>query len=154
MSHPEPEAVELEFAEDTPLNVESLKKNLIYSKFVVKKDYFIKHLQGKIAKLNYNCRYLDLKYNDYLKKFNNLSIYVIILSSILTLIEAFTELYDINDLENKYIKSSIKTLPLIVSTIVSVLAALVRFLKYQEHMERLGITTEKAIVAISKIKKI
>ena len=149
MSHPEPEVelVDVEYEEDMPLDLENLKKNLTDTKFIVKKDFFIKHLQGKIYKLNDSNRYLDHKYNDYLKSYNNLSISVIVLSSILTLIEAFAGLYKVDEIEHFYLKNSLRCIPLIVSTIVSVIATLVRFLKYQEHLERLGITGEKSIVS-------
>lgn len=150
----EEEFVNIEYEDDIPVNVEHLKKSLEDSRFVVKKNFFIKHLQGKINKLNFNNRFVDHKYNDFLRSYNNLSIAVIILSSILTLVEAFFELYNVNEIESFYLKSSIKCLPLIISTIVSIIAALVRFLKYQEHMENLSITREKSIVAISKLKRI
>ena len=148
------ELVNVEFEDDIPIELENLKKNLSDSKFLIKKDFFIKHLQNKICKLNDSNRYLDHKYNDYLNSYNNLSISVIVLSSILTLIEAFSEIYNVNDIKSFYLKSSLRCLPLIVSTIVSVIATLVRFLKYQEHLERLGITGEKSVVAISKLKRI
>ena len=150
----EPELVDIEYEDDIPIDLENLKKNLTDSKFIVKKDFFIKHLQGKIYKLNDSNRYLDHKYNDYLRSYNRLSIAVIVLSSILTLIEAFSGLYKVDEIESFYLKSSLKCIPLLVSTFVSVIATLVRFLKYQEHLERLGITGEKSVVAISKLKRI
>ena len=63
-------------------------------------------------------------------------------------------MYNVDEIKSFYLKSSLKCIPLIVSTIVSVIATLVRFLKYQEHLERLGITGEKSVVAVSKLKRI
>ena len=59
MSIPEPELelVDVEYEDDIPIDVKHLKKNLEDSKFIVKKDFFIKHLQGKIQKLNDSSRY-------------------------------------------------------------------------------------------------
>ena len=146
--------VNINYESDIPINVENLKKNLEESKFIIKKDFFIKHLQGKIDKLNFNNKFIDHKYNDYLKSYNIYSISIIIFSSILTLIEAFFELYDIQNIKNFYLKSSIKCLPLLISTFVSIIASLVRFLKFQDHMENLVVTKEKSIIAVSKLKKI
>lgn len=152
---PEEEMVAISFEEDDKqIDIEKLKRSMKTNKFLLNKKIFINHLQGKITKLNICNRYLDHKYNDYLKSYNQLSIAVIVLSSILTLIEAFSGLYKVDEIEIFYLKSSLKCIPLIVSTIVSVIATLVRFLKYQEHLEKLGITGEKSVIAISKIKRI
>jgi len=150
----EDEMINIKYEKDIPINIKNLKTNLEESKFVTKKSFFIKHLQGKIDKLNFNNKFIDHKYNDYLKSYNIYSILIIIFSSTLTLIEAFFELYNIQNIQNFYLKSSIKCLPLIISTIVSIMASLVRFLKFQDHMENLVVTKEKSIIAVSKLKKI
>jgi len=110
-------------------------------------------------------RYINHKYVDYLSYYKCLNGMVIILSSLLTLFEASRQIisYEIIgtdssesyfNSENTFLKLFFQFIPLILSTLVSLLATYIKFQKYQEKMEGLIVTEEKGIIAISKLKKI
>ena len=96
---------------------------------------------------------LELKYNKYKKCHNFWNISTIILSSLLTLIEScklvFIEDIDNNDLLlNDFFKLS----PIMLGTIITCTASIIKFKKYQEQMEAFYIVIDKCIAMISKLK--
>ena len=118
------------------------------------KDSFIHHLQKRIDSIALRMRYINHKYTDYVKSYKNLNGTVIICSSTLTLFEASTLIIDYELITSMFFRTFFTLLPLLISTLVSLLATLIKFQKYQEHMKSLIVTEEKGIIAISKLKKI
>ena len=68
--------------------------------------------------------------------------------------EAFRRNTDLNEITNKNIRNSILLIPLILSSLVSFLTALIKFNKYEERIEALIKANEKSIFTISEMKKI
>lgn len=136
------------------VNVDFYKKNIINDKLDELKKIFIKHLQRKIDSIELRMRYINHKYTDYLFSYNLKNGIIIILSSALTLFQASAQVIDYEAIDNIKIRYLFLLLPLLVSTFISLLATLIKFQKYQEHMENLIVTEEKGIIAISKLKKI
>ena len=96
---------------------------------------------------------LELKYNKYKRCHNFWNISTIILSSSLTIIEScklvFIEDIDNNDLLlNDFFKLS----PIMLGTIITCTASIIKFKKYQEQMEAFYIVIDKCIAMISKLK--
>jgi len=96
---------------------------------------------------------LEMKYNKYKRCHNFWNISTIILSSSLTIIEScklvFIEDIDNNDLLlNDFFKLS----PIMLGTIITCTASIIKFKKYQEQMEAFYIVIDKCIAMISKLK--
>lgn len=142
------------FNDDNEVNIDFYKKKIDQDKLDNEKSLFIKHLEKKIYGIEKRMRYINHKYVDYYNYYKRLNGIVIFLSASLTLFEASTNIIDYNLIESYILKMSFQMLPLLVSTMVSLIATYIKFQKYQENMERLIVTEEKGIIAISKLKKI
>lgn len=136
------------------VNIDFYKEAILSEKLEEEKNTFIVHLQKKIDSIELRMRYINHKYTDYVKSYKNLNGTVIICSSTLTLFEASTLIIDYELITSMFFRNFFILLPLLISTLVSLLATLIKFQKYQEHMESLIVTEEKGIIAISKLKKI
>lgn len=136
------------------VNIDFYKEEILSEKLEEEKNTFIVHLQKKIDSIELRMRYINHKYTDYVKSYKNLNGTVIICSSTLTLFEASTLIIDYELITSMFFRTFFTLLPLLISTLVSLLATLIKFQKYQEHMESLIVTEEKGIIAISKLKKI
>ena len=142
------------YGEDININVDRLKNMLKQKSINYKKKFYLIHIQKKINVLSYKIRFINHKYTDYLLYYKHFNVLVILFSSILTLFEAFTNMINIEEIENDVLRLNLKFIPLILSTIISLLATYIRFQKYQEKMEELSLTEEKSKLAISKLKNI
>ena len=98
-------------------------------------------------------RYINHKYSDYQKIYKFMNMFVILLSSLLTLFEALTNMLDIESM-NHFLQTIFGISSILLSTLISLLATIIKFQKYQEHMESLSVTEEKGIIAISKLKRV
>jgi len=134
-------------------NVANELETMKEKKFRYEKSILVKHLQKKIDGIEQRMRYINHKYSDYQKIYKLMNVFVIILSSMLTLFEALTNMLDIESM-NTFSKTLFGISSLVLSTMISLLATLIKFQKYQEHMEALSVTEEKGIIAISKLKRV
>ena len=129
---------------------DKLKMNLKYEK------EFKDHLQKKLNKLDIRLNILQMKYNTYNVWYDRFNILIIIISSLLSIIEAFrneiSHLFE-ND-RNETLKIIFNMIPLSISGSITCLAAIIKFKKYQEKMENMQFTREKVITATSKIKTV
>lgn len=115
---------------------------------------FNQHLQGKLDKLNKRLKRLQEKYYSYKKWYDRLNIMIIIISSILSVLEALrNEMFHITE-NNKTWTVLFNMIPLSISTFITGTAAIIQFQKYQEKMENMQFTKEKVILAISKLKHV
>lgn len=115
---------------------------------------FNQHLQGKLDKLNSRLKRLQEKYYSYKTWYDRLNIMIIIISSILSVLEALrNELFHITE-NNKTWTVLFNMIPLSISTFITGTAAIIQFQKYQEKMENMQFTKEKVILAISKLKHV
>ena len=96
-----------EFYEINDKLSENLLQDVILSQnnteFLSKKLYFIEHIQSKINKLIQKLRLIELKNNKYKFCYNTVNISIIIMSTLLTVIEAVKGilLNDLNKLRDK-----------------------------------------------------
>lgn len=135
-------------------NMKDIIENPIFSNELNNKIYeFQDHISEKIISLDRKMFFAENKYLDTRRDFNGFSISIIVISTILTLFEAFINVTDIERV-NRDIKNIIQIIPLILSTGISLLAALVKFNKYEEKIEDLSRTTEKCIYTIAELKKV
>jgi hypothetical protein len=115
---------------------------------------FNEHLQGKLDKLNIRLKKLQQKYYSYKTWYDRLNIMIIIISSVLSIIEALRNELDHLTEDNKTWSVIFNMVPLSISTFITGTAAIIQFQKYQEKMENMQFTKEKVILAISKLKHV
>ena len=115
---------------------------------------FNEHLQGKLDKLNGRLKKLQQKYYSYKTWYDRLNIMIIIISSVLSIIEALRNELDHLTEDNKTWSVIFNMVPLSISTFITGTAAIIQFQKYQEKMENMQFTKEKVILAISKLKHV
>lgn len=122
--------------------------------FIDNKKEFNNHVQDKINKLDERLRYVNYKFDDVRYSFNRYSISIIYCATILTLIESFTNSIDIDGIKIEIIITTIKFVPLVLSSLISLLAAIIKFKRYEEKIEAITRSTEKCIATMSKLKSI
>ena len=96
---------------------------------------FSKHIQDKIERLDERMRFVNYKFEDVRYWFKRYSISIIYLATLLTLIEALMNSLDIESLQNTMLKNFLKFSPLLFSSLVSLIAALIKFNKYEDKIE-------------------
>ena len=117
-------------------------------------DKFSKHIQNKIDRLDERMRFVNYKFEDVRKWFKKYSISIIYLATFLTLIEALINTFDLECNNNIEISNIINFLPLILSSLISLMAAIIKFNKYEEKIEDITRATEKCIITIAKLKEV
>lgn len=122
--------------------------------FFINKKKFDSHIQTKIDKLGERIRYINYKFTDVRYYFRKYNITIIYLATLLTLIEAYIGYLSNIKLENTLVNSFIRMIPLILSSSISLLAALIKFNKYEDKIENITRTTEKCIITMAKLKNI
>ena len=120
--------------------------------FFSEKTKFNTHIQEKIEKLDKRMRYVNYKFEDLKYNFKKFSILIIYLATLLTLIESFTNSIELN-LDKSLVKF-INFIPIFISCVISLLASIIKFNKYEEKIEDITRATEKCIVTMSKLKGI
>ena len=115
---------------------------------------FNKHIQDKIERLDERMRFVNYKFEDVRYWFKRYSISIIYLATLLTLIEALMNSLNIESIQNQVIKSFIKFSPLLLSSLVSLIAALIKFNKYEDKIEDITRASEKCIITIAKLKEV
>lgn len=113
------------------------------------KEKLLEHINEQIIYLRDKLQLVSLKYDDIRKMFNNFSIVILVLSSLLTLIDAFTLLIS-NYLEKKTENTEdmlliINITSLFLGTLMTIFTSIIRFKNYRENMEKLKEIQEKLI---------
>ena len=124
------------------------------SSLAINKKKFDDHIQKKIDKLGERTRYINYKFEDVRYYFRKYSITIIYLATLLTLIEALMNSLPIEQIENIIARNTIRFIPLVISSSISLLAALIKFNKYEDKIENITRTTEKCITTMAKLKNI
>ena len=127
---------------------------MVEMSLAVNKKKFDDHIQKKIDKLGERTRYINYKFEDVRYYFRKYSITIIYLATLLTLIEALMNSLPIEEIENIFIRNVIRFIPLLLSSSISLLAALIKFNKYEDKIENITRTTEKCITTMAKLKNI
>mgnify|MGYP007047397966 CR=1 FL=1 len=112
----------------------------------------VNHITNRITKLNNRCIILQKKYTIYKIWYDGLNIMIILLSTLLSIIEAFK--IRINETENERLIVAFEIIPIFMSSIITCTVAIIRLQKYQENMEFMLISKEKVILTKTKLREI
>ena len=115
---------------------------------------FNNHIQNKIERLDERMRFVNYKFEDVRYWFKRYSISIIYFATTLTLVEAFLNSTDLECQGSEIQRYLLQVLPLILSSLVSLIAAIIKFNKYEEKIEEITRATEKCIITISKLKEV
>lgn len=118
--------------------------------FLIDKREFNDHIQSKISKLEKRMRYVNYKFEDLKYSFKKYSIMIIYFATLLTLTEALLNsiTFDISETAN----SLINFIPLLLSSLITLIASIIKFNKYEEKIENITRSTEKCIATVAKMK--
>ena len=126
--------------------INQLEKKSIHHYFEFEKKLFDEQLQRKIDKLNIRQNILRFKYSNYKNWYDNLNIVIIFLSAILTMTESIKSSYNISD-------DFLKITPIIISSLIGLIATFIKFKKYQEKMEKMARCLERCVSVIFRLKR-
>lgn len=128
----------------------SVKSDNNEQSFLMDKREFNDHIQSKISKLEKRMRYVNYKFEDLKYSFKKYSIMIIYFATLLTLTEALLNsiTFDISETAN----SLINFIPLLLSSLITLIASIIKFNKYEEKIENITRSTEKCIATVAKMK--
>jgi hypothetical protein len=141
---------------------DKLSNNLINNLFKTEKTDLIgkrlflsEYIQTKINKLVQNLRLIEYKNSKYKFCYNTVNISIIIMSTLLTLIEAIKGIVmkDLID-EDHFLSYIFRMSPIILSSTITCSASILKFKKYQEKMENICKILENASTSIINLKKL
>jgi len=111
------------------------------------------HIQNKITKLALAMTYANLKFANIRGSFRIYSISIIYLATSLTLIEALINILTLEELiHNNVLIKIIEFTPLLLSSLISLLGAMIKFNRFEEKIENMTSAIEKCIANIAKLK--
>ena len=116
------------------------------------KDKFVKLIKKRKIKLVINSNVLDLRCDTYRKYFDGVNIFIIFIGSLLTVLEAWKNIFRTSESENYYVRKGFDVSPIILSTFLTFLASILKFYKYQEKMEAINRCVEKNAIIISELE--
>lgn len=116
------------------------------------KDKFVKLIKKRKIKLVINSNVLDLRCDTYRKYFDGVNIFIIFIGSLLTVLEAWKNIFRTSESENYYIRKGFDVSPIILSTFLTFLASILKFYKFQEKMESINRCVEKNAIIISELE--
>lgn len=119
------------------------------------KGCFILYVQDQIQKIKIRMNILRFKYSGYKFWFDSFNIGILLMSAVLTLMEAIRARLSIDTDEMDSVEAiSMGITPIVVSSVVTVCSALVKFKKYQVKMENLQRAIQKAIFTLFRLKRV
>ena len=113
---------------------------------------FVNLIKKRKIKLVINSNVLDLRCDTYRKYFDGVNIFIIFIGSLLTVLEAWKNIFRTTESDNYYIRKSFDISPIILSTFLTFLASILKFYKYQEKMEAINRCVEKNAIIISELE--
>jgi hypothetical protein len=143
-----------ETIDDVPDTIK-LMENKIIEKVTNKeeKKSLIERLDDKIDKLNEKKVIAEMKKESYKIWFDVFNLCILFLSAILTIVEAVknnVRLEEIKPAERNFFK----IVPLLISTIIGLLTAIIKFKRYQDKLENNTKAIEKSIFTAFRMKKL
>ena len=128
----------------------SVKSDNNEQSFLMDKREFNDHIQSKISKLEKRMRYVNYKFEDLKYSFKKYSIMIIFFATLLTLTEALLNsiTFDISETAS----SLVNFIPLLLSSLITLIASIIKFNKYEEKIENITRSTEKCIATVAKMK--
>lgn len=118
------------------------------------KIQFQNYVQDKLDKISIRANIIRFKYSGYKKCFDFISVIIIVASAMLTFVEALKAEFDLEDTGISGFNTFFTVFPIVVSSGITVTAAVMKFKKYQEKMEALSRCIEKAIFTTYRLKRI
>lgn len=115
---------------------------------------FQNYVQDKLDKISIRANIIRFKYSGYKKYFDMISIIIIVASATLTFIEALKAQFTLEESGPSWLNTFFIVFPIVVSSGITVTAAVMKFKKYQEKMEALSRCIEKAIFTTYRLKRI
>lgn len=119
-----------------------------------KKIEFQNYIQNKVDKINIRSQIIRFKYSSYKRYFDCVNVGIIVSSATLTFIETLKAKYDLEDNGTAGWNGFFSAVPIIISTGITISAAILKFKKYQEKMETMSRCVEKAIFTIFRLKRL
>lgn len=119
-----------------------------------KKTEFQNYIQRKLDKINIRTNIISFKYSGYKLYFDIVNISIIVISALLTFIETVKAEFELEDTEHKHLNNFFSIIPIIISSTITISAAVLKFKKYQEKMETLSRCIDKAIFTSFRLKRI
>lgn len=116
------------------------------------KEKFVNLIKKRKIKLVINSNVLDLRCDTYRKYFDGVNIFIIFIGSLLTVLEAWKNIFRTVDSDNYYIRKGFDISPIILSTFLTFSASILKFYKYQEKMEAIKRCVEKNAIIISELE--
>lgn len=146
--------VSSQFNKDKQTSTEQNMTDIVRLDLLTEINEFSNHVQNKIERLDERMRFVNYKFEDVRFWFRRYSISIIYLATFLTLIEALMNSFNIDSIEDIILKNFLKFCPLVLSSLVSLIAAIIKFNKYEEKIEDITRATEKCIITIAKLKEV
>lgn len=115
---------------------------------------FQNYVQDKLDKISIRSNIIRFKYSNYKLYFDSIGIAIIFASAVLTLVEAIKAEFELEDTGTSGVNTFFKVFPIVISSGITVTAAIMKFKKYQEKMEALSRCIEKAIFTTYRLKRI
>ena len=129
--------------------------DIIRNDLFSEKTKFRKHVQTKIDKLDEKMVFTNYKFQEVQYWFKFYNLFIIFLATFLTLTEAMITGFYITELiRNDTFKNLIEFTPLILSSMISLTGAVIKFNEYEESIEEITRASEKGHAAIIKLKEI
>ena len=117
------------------------------------KKELIDRLQNKITNINDKKVITEMKQSSYKKLFDAFNILILLLSTLLTIIEAIKNDVDVErTTESK--KQFFKLSPIVISTSIGFITAIIKFKRFQEKLETNTKAIEKSIFTTFRMKKL
>jgi hypothetical protein len=143
-----------QITKDKETSTDETMKDIVRLDLSIEISEFTSHIQNKIERLDERMRFVNYKFEDVRFWFRRYSISIIYLATFLTLIEALMNSFNIDSIEDVILKNLLKFCPLVMSSLVSLIAAIIKFNKYEEKIEDITRATEKCIITIAKLKEV
>tara|TARA_B110000008_G_C16871011_1_gene524769 strand:+ start:88 stop:1149 length:1062 start_codon:yes stop_codon:yes gene_type:complete len=120
-----------------------------------RKDLFVRYIQDQIQTLKIRINVLNFKYVRCKGWFEFYNISILVLSTALTFVEAMRTRFDVStdDMESGA-EITMGVIPIVISTLVTIASALVKFKRYQVKMENLQRAIQKSIFTTYRLKRI
>jgi len=121
----------------------------------LRKSGFIQYIENNISKLKIRVNILRFKYTGYKSWFDKFNVSILCLSAGLTLLEAIRARFGVNSEDMDSAHTIIMGLvPIIVSSMVTLFSALIKFKRYEIKMQSLQAAIQKAIFTTFRLKRI
>jgi len=143
-----------EIVDDVPDTIK-LMENKIIERMTNKeeKKSLIERLDDKLEKLNEKKVIAEMKKESYKIWFDVFNLCILFLSAILTIIEAVKN--DVNLEEIKPVERNFfKIVPILISTVIGLLTAIIKFKRYQDKLENNTKAIEKSNFTAFRMKKL